>query len=77
MNITKKYLNIVEPHKPEDMDTLKSKISNKRPKISIIFLKKYFKMKININYDNCNISSIFYSLYNLGANVKLLNKIRN
>ena len=30
-------------------------------------------MKIGIiNYDNCNISSIFYSLYNLGANVEII-----
>ena len=30
-------------------------------------------MKIGIiNYDNCNISSIFYSLYNLGADVEIV-----
>ena len=30
-------------------------------------------MKIGIiNYDNCNISSIFYSLYNLGVDVEIL-----
>lgn len=30
-------------------------------------------MKIGIiNYDNCNISSIFYSLYNLGADVEII-----
>ena len=68
------FKHVVEPHKPEDMDTLKSKISNKRPKDFDNFFKKYFKkMKIGIiNYDNCNISSIFYSLYNLGANVEII-----
>ena len=35
-------------------------------------------MKIGIiNYDNCNISSIFYSLYNLGADVEIVEKNQN
>ena len=35
-------------------------------------------MKIGIiNYENCNISSIFYSLYNLGADVEIIEKNQN
>ena len=35
-------------------------------------------MKIGIiNYDNCNISSIFYSFYNLGADVEIIENNKN